>query len=83
MGEQCTSPYSTQTRGPEQSHPDREQRIIADLLHRFSNLVVLATEPLGSAPSTGQAAYNSLAMEIQTRGMVSSSISHSTIADFT
>jgi hypothetical protein len=38
-------------------------------------MVLMATAPVSSKPSTGEAAYNSLAMELQTKGMVSTSLS--------
>jgi hypothetical protein len=50
---------------------DREERLIAEILANFRNLVMLATEPIGSSASAGQAAYSNMAMEIETKGLVS------------
>jgi hypothetical protein len=50
---------------------DREERLIAGILAHFRDLVVLATEPIGSTASAGQAAYSNMAMDIETKGLVS------------
>lgn len=60
--------------------PDRENRIVADILSHFRDLVILATHPVNNTASAGQAAYSSMAMEIETKGLVStcpsSALSH-------
>lgn len=50
---------------------DREERLIAGILANFRDLVLLATEPIGSSASVGQAAYSNMAMDIETKGLVS------------
>ncbi|KAB5517457.1 hypothetical protein GE09DRAFT_1157801 [Coniochaeta sp. 2T2.1] len=49
---------------------DREERLIAEMLANFRNLVMLATESVGNNASAAQAAYNAAAMEIETNGMI-------------
>ncbi|KAL1872440.1 hypothetical protein VTK73DRAFT_1518 [Phialemonium thermophilum] len=49
---------------------DRENRLIADVLSHFRSLVILATEPVNKTASAGQAAYSSMAMEIETKGLI-------------
>ncbi|KAH8902515.1 hypothetical protein BR93DRAFT_972581 [Coniochaeta sp. PMI_546] len=60
------------TEATAQSLRDREERLIAEILANFRNLVMLATEPIGSSASAGQAAYSSMAMEIETKGLIKS-----------
>ncbi|KAH8898243.1 hypothetical protein GQ53DRAFT_759513 [Thozetella sp. PMI_491] len=51
---------------------DREQRIIADILSHFRNMVFHATEKVDNAASTGQASYHSFAMELMTQSLTQS-----------
>ncbi|KAJ9136853.1 hypothetical protein NKR23_g9495 [Pleurostoma richardsiae] len=49
---------------------DREGRVIADVLQRFRNLTMLATDRITNKASTGTAAYHSMAMDLETQGMI-------------
>jgi hypothetical protein len=50
---------------------DREERLIAGILANFRDLVNLATDPIDKSASYGQAAYSNMAMDIETKSLVS------------
>ncbi|KAK3681763.1 hypothetical protein B0T22DRAFT_472792 [Podospora appendiculata] len=51
---------------------DRENKLIADILSAFRSLVLLGTENVDNIASTGQAGYNSMAIEITMNGLIKS-----------
>jgi hypothetical protein len=51
--------------------PDRHNRAIAQILTRFRNMVMAATEPLPSSAAVEHASLNSLTMETETAALVS------------
>ncbi len=48
---------------------------MADLLQRFRSLMVVATEPVTNRTTIGQAAYNSMNMDVEMKGLVCLSLS--------
>lgn len=50
---------------------DQEGKIIAEILRSYRDLVNFATEPITNKSSTGQASYNSMAMDLETQSLVS------------
>ena len=40
------------------------------MLERFRNLILVTTERITNKASTGQAAYHSMTMDVETQGMV-------------
>ena len=54
---------------------DREEKIIADVLERFRNLILVTTERITNKASIGQAAYHSMTIDIETQGMVCGGLS--------
>ncbi len=56
--------------GTDETAPDREGRIVADILERFRNLVLVSTTRVSNRSSTGQAAFNSMHIAMETRGLV-------------
>jgi len=53
-----------------QGYVDREGRIVAEILERYRNMMLVATARITNRANTGQAAYNSMHMDIETRGLV-------------
>ncbi|KAL1845389.1 hypothetical protein Daus18300_014554 [Diaporthe australafricana] len=51
---------------------DQEGRIIAEILRSYRDLVNFATEPITNKTSTGQASYNSMAMDLETQNLIKS-----------
>ncbi|KAK3936523.1 hypothetical protein QBC46DRAFT_394912 [Diplogelasinospora grovesii] len=51
---------------------DRENKIIADILSGFRGLMMHAAEKVDNTASAGQAAYNSMAIEIHMNGLIKS-----------
>lgn len=51
----------------------REKAIIDNILKRYGNLVNFATQRITDKASTGQAAYNSMAMDLETQSFVHTS----------
>jgi len=49
---------------------DREGRIVADILERYRNVMLVATERISNRSNAGEAAYNSMHMDMETRGLV-------------
>lgn len=49
---------------------DQEGKIIAEILTSYRDLVNYATEPITNKTSTGQASYNSMAMDLETQVLV-------------
>ncbi|KAK2604081.1 hypothetical protein N8I77_007040 [Diaporthe amygdali] len=51
---------------------DQEGKIIAEILRSYRDLVNFATEPITNKTSTGQASYNSMAMDLETQNLIKS-----------
>jgi len=51
---------------------DREGRIVADILERYRNVMLVATERISNRSNAGEAAYNSMHMDMETRGLIKS-----------
>ncbi|KAK5659515.1 hypothetical protein OQA88_717 [Cercophora sp. LCS_1] len=51
---------------------DRENKLIAEILSGFRTLIRDGADRVDSTASTGQAAYNSMAIEIMTNGLIKS-----------
>ncbi|KAG6364254.1 hypothetical protein INS49_005853 [Diaporthe citri] len=51
---------------------DQEGKIIAEILTSYRDLVNFATEPITNKTSTGQASYNSMAMDLETQTLIKS-----------
>jgi len=51
-------------------YPDREGRIVAEILERFRSLVLIATTRVSNRTNVGQAAFNSMHIDLETRGLV-------------
>lgn len=49
---------------------DQEGKIIAEILRSYRDLVNFATEPITNKSSTGQASYNSMAMDLETQNLI-------------
>lgn len=50
--------------------PDREGETIAQILQAYRQLVLLSTERITNKVSIGQAAHNSMAMQLETQALV-------------
>ncbi|KAK0631105.1 hypothetical protein B0T17DRAFT_530132 [Bombardia bombarda] len=55
---------------------DRENKLVADILSGFRGLVLHGVAKAGDRSSTGQAAYNAMAVEILMNGMVTHPITN-------
>lgn len=55
---------------------DQEGKIIAEILRSYRDLVNFATEPITNKSSTGQASYNSMAMDLETQNLVRALLYH-------
>ncbi|MDA4133869.1 MAG: mediator of RNA polymerase II transcription subunit 22 [Thaumarchaeota archaeon] len=49
---------------------DREGRIVAEILERFRNLMMAGTERVTPNASPGDAAFNSMRMDMEANGLV-------------
>lgn len=54
-------------------HLDREEKTISEILQAYRALVRIATERISNRASIGQAAQNSMAMQLETQRLVGSS----------
>lgn len=54
------------------TRPDRENKLIAEILAGFRGLITHSADKVNNTASTGQAAANSMAVEIMMNGLVGS-----------
>lgn len=51
---------------------DREGRIIAEILERFRNVMLVSTERVSNKSNPGQSAFSSMRMSIEAQGLIKS-----------
>lgn len=71
MSPRLSTPFSNcSAQHPLTTSLDQEGKIIAEILTSYRDLVNFATEPITNKTSTGQASYNSMAMDLETQTLV-------------